>query len=221
MFLKATIQQKLTVLVVLYSLGIAEKHIQQTDKIETPQHLYNLLDTCSEKFNVMRMGESDFKDFKSVSSATVNVLNRRDNLGEKLKFNATRIWKFSACHPFQFFFKYTFYPSEPFKHIDIKKRSSHQQTPSLASIPTQPNIRLLSAPKYKDLCYLSRFLTHPNRQFYLDLPHSAEADFHESVEESFAPTWDLSDEIFYEKLDEEFGEEVYEDIYRDVLEDVE
>ena len=151
------------------------------------------------------MQPNDFKDFKTVSSSTINVLNRKDNLGDKLRFKSTRVWKFMKGNPFKFFFKYTFYPNEPFKFVNILKRSNHNSPPSLDEVPIQQNNHQISASKHKDLTHLSHFLALQNREFYLKLPNSGVENLGAPSEDDMAPTWDTTDEDFYKALDEKYG----------------
>ena len=151
------------------------------------------------------MSRKDFVDFKQATSQNFTILRKPDSNGNPLQFKNLRQIKFSAGEPRKMLFKYTHFEKEPFKSININKRT-RRPAPfiELDEIPpafSEP--RPISKKKYMDLQHLAQFLEFKYCSFYKNLAHDGKVKSSESSDQppntSEEPDW--GDDEFYRGLD--------------------
>jgi len=205
--------------------GVTENYLKTYKQIETPFEMYHLLSEAREKpskFNVIRMIQSEFRNWKSLiedyddddefKSNLVTVLDQATNEEKidgkqpKLNFHGVRQWQLSASSSTLFWFKYTFHKSEPYKYVEMKA-NPYVVALLKGAMPNQlyRGMLPLSHKKYEHLLKLGEYLSEESFEYYRSLPHldKKQQVVTESPNVSYEPNW--ADEKHLSALDQ-FGD---------------
>jgi hypothetical protein len=143
--------------------------------IETPEALYKAFEDSSKRVIVHKMQREDFLDFSEFSDNNINLLSKveRNKDDERNQFSIQKITQFmlKKSDPLRLFFRYTNFPQEPFKWVNLFRSdsfSSRVQNKKFATLhQAYPGPILLDTAKKKDL-----------RKLYLHVCASEEARTH-------------------------------------------